>query len=66
MTINKHPDGSYKTKDELKAELRGLRNKKAEMVHPDKNPNSDMQYYRAEMVKVNEAFQRGLEIIANR
>jgi hypothetical protein len=66
MTINKHPDGEYKTKQELKDELTDLRNKRAKMVHPDWNSNSDIQYYNAEMTKVNEAFQRGLEIIENR
>ena len=66
MTINKHPDGSYKTKDELRAELIELRNKRAAMVHPDVNPDSDITYYNAEMTKVNSAYQRGLEIIANR
>ena len=65
QTINKHPDGTYKSKFELLKELKDLRNTRAKIVHPDKNPG-DEEFYNAEMEEVNKAFKRGVRIIQNR
>ena len=66
ITINKHWDGTYKTQEELLQELRELRDQRASIIHPDKNPRTESDYCNDEMAKVNEAYERGLEIILNR
>ena len=66
LTINKHPDGAYKTKNELMSELKELRDNRARMCHPDVNNDSESTYCNIEMSKVNEAYKRGVEIINRR